>query len=135
MSRKKCSFNIHKKKKVRYKKRNLKMNAIVITAAVLFVVLLLSAISCSTKNDSLYYRNRSNALYSVMKDASESLKLAKNASLPLEDRRANIERAIAFLDAAERFLTPMGINRVVNIDSLRMRNACIKLQSRLLSAA
>ena len=107
------------------------MNCFILTAVVLISVLILSMISCSTRNRSMYWRDGSNALYSVMRDASESFKLAKNPNIRRQERRNYIERTIAFLDSAERFVTPVGIMKVVNIDAQKMRNACVKLQSRL----
>ena len=107
------------------------MNYLIICALVILVVILLSIMSKSTCQRSRYWRDQKSALYSVMVDASRNLHLARNDSLSGGERLSYLQKTIASLDAAERFVTPIGMLKIVKIDSGKMREACLKLQSKL----
>lgn len=88
----------------------------------IFVITVLTILSCSTRDKSKYWHTPHTSLYNIVYDASTNLERAKHGNGDRNRRMRDISNARAYLRSARNMATDRAIADILKVDAVKLQN-------------
>lgn len=98
---------------------------------ILSLVVLLTSLSCSTRDKNRYWNENTSALYNIVSDANTNLSKANTSSGDRPTRLRYAAQAKAYLCSAREMATDSCIQDVLKIDAVKMKKEIDKTYARI----
>lgn len=111
------------------------MRPLYAAVAILGVVVLLTTLSCSTRDNDRYWHENTSALYNIVSDANTNLSKANTSSSDRPTRLRYAAKAKAYLCSARQMATDQCIADVLKVDAVKMKKEIDKTYARISGAS